>query len=113
MNKEDAQKEVINIGVAYFQDWISDFENIEQAIASIFQEIKEHASGTRLTGIDFWRTREEAVRTVIQELSADQLDVIMELYYGIRNEEVDDSKLFFQRLYTTIADGIKNAYKPR
>lgn len=109
MNTEDAQKEVTNIGVAYFQDWVSDFENTEQAVDSILREIKDHASGTKITGIGFWEIREKALEIVIQELGLDQLDQILEFYYGLRVKEVGDSQAFFQRLHAAIVDGINDA----
>ncbi|SRR6266498_3297178 len=109
MKKDDAQKEVTNIGIAYFQDWISDFETTVLAVNSILEEIKDHASSSSPTGPGSWKAQEEAISVVLQELRIDELDRILERFYGIDPETVGGSNAFFERLHHTIQEGINEA----
>ena len=109
MNKDDAQKEVTNIGVAYFQDRISDFETTALGLNSIFEEIKDHASSSRRTGVGSWEKEEEATRVALEELRIEELDRILQQYYGINPEVVGGSKAFFEKLHTTIQEGTNEA----
>jgi hypothetical protein len=109
MNRDDALKEITNIGIAYFQDWISDFETTVLAVNSILQEVKDHASRSKPTGPGSWELQEEALRVALQELRTDELDQILEHYYGLEPKDVGGSKAFFESLHTAVIDGVNNA----
>ena len=109
MNRDNALKEITNIGIAYFQDWVSDFENTDLAVESILQEIKADASGTKPTGLGLWEAREEALRIVIEQLEKDEMDRILTFYFDIKPEEVGRSQAFFERLHDTVLAGVNNA----
>jgi hypothetical protein len=109
MNRDDALKEVTDLGIAYFQDWISDFETTALAVDSIFKEIKDHASRSKPTGSSLWETREEAVRVALQEIQTNELDQILEYYYSLEPMDVGGSKAFFESLHTALVDGVNSA----
>jgi hypothetical protein len=109
MNRDKAQEEVINIGISYFQEWISDFETTGLAMNSILEQIKAHASISRSMGPGSWKAKEEAINVALRELSISELDQILERYNSINPETMGGSKVFFERLHITVRARINEA----
>jgi hypothetical protein len=102
MEIEKAKKEVDNIGAAYFYDDLDRF-TIDQIINRLVSEILQ---AKKLKGLLYSEVTRDAFYQILNELSQEELDVMLESF-GLCPEQVGGSRAFFQQLATEMDKAIK------
>jgi hypothetical protein len=108
MEIEQAKKEVVNIGAAYFYDDLDRF-TVNQIISRIVSEILQ---ATKLRGLHYSEITRDAFSQVVEELDQEELDQILLHDYALRPEQVNGSRAFFHGLAMEMDKAIREV-KPR
>jgi len=101
MDKDEAVREVKNLGGAYFYDNVVIGEKVtpwDMTDDEILAEIQEHIRRNPSSAMVFWAKWRDALRQVLAECSKEELDQIMG-DFGHAPEEVGGSRKFLSRLY--------------
>ena len=103
MKIEQAKEIVCGIGSAYFYDDL-DCETPGEIVERMVCEI---SSATKLVGIQLSETQRDAYLQVVQSLSQEEMDHILNYHYALRPEKVGGGMAFFQLIAIRIDEAIQ------
>jgi hypothetical protein len=99
MNKQKALEEVKNVG-GYFYDFL-DTHSVDEIIGWIKRDVSK---SSKLKGIPLWELTRDAFYQVLEIMSDEELDSILEEEYAISPDQVNGSREFFKRIAHEIVE---------
>ena len=93
MNKQKALEEVKNVG-GYFYDFL-DTHSVDEIINRIKRDVSK---SSKLKGIPLWEITRDAFYQIIDEMTIEELDNLLEHEYALTPDQVNGSLEFFKRI---------------
>jgi len=101
MDKNEAFRQIENLGHGYFYDFVD-----QQTDEEILTLISEDIQNTQMAGIIYWEQPCEALEFLLTVSSDKELDRVLE-QFGHTPEEVGGSRQFFRQVYKVITGAIE------